>query len=157
MAHFFGAGGAVQVLTADPSAKLSEILPKKVIEANPFLKNMTAVDAKNWAARKMTVKSSDMGLIQSEIDEFDDTELRALASARLNEAIRARKRSLLLKRIGRGLGRRRRVSKRCPVIGCRKWQTSVVPTKFAAARTKVQPSDTKTEATALRTAWWSGM
>jgi hypothetical protein len=92
MAHFFGAGGAVQVLTADPSALLSDILPADVIAANPFLKNMTPVDAKNWAARKMTVKSSDIAMQQTAVDQIEDPEVRAMASARLSDLFNVRKR-----------------------------------------------------------------
>lgn len=92
MAHFFGAGGAVQVLSADPSAMLSDILPAKVIEANPFLANMTAMDAKNWATRKMTMKASDIAAQQVQIDQIEDTEMRALASTALKDAFDIRKR-----------------------------------------------------------------
>ncbi len=92
MAHFFGAGGAVDVLTADPTVKLSEIVPAKVIEANPFLANMTATDAKNWAARKMTMKASDVAAQQIQIDQIEDTEMRALASAALKDQFDIRKR-----------------------------------------------------------------
>jgi hypothetical protein len=92
MAHFFGAGGAVQVSTADPTAKLSEFLPAKVIQANPFLANMTATDAKNWAARKMTVKASDIAAQQVQIDQIEDTEVRAMASTSLRDAYGIKKR-----------------------------------------------------------------
>lgn len=92
MAHFFGAGGAVTVLSADPSAALKDILPAAVIKANPFLANMSARDAYNWAARKMTVKASDIALQQRQIDLIDDTEVRAMASTALNDRYGIRKR-----------------------------------------------------------------
>lgn len=92
MAHFFGAGGAVTVLSADPSALLKDILPANVIDANPFLANMTARDAYNWAARKMTVKASDIALQQRQIDLIEDTEVRAMAVTALNDRYGARKR-----------------------------------------------------------------
>ena len=51
-AHFLGAGGAVKVLRSDPEAKLTDILPSGVIEANSFLKGMTVSDFAAWAERK---------------------------------------------------------------------------------------------------------
>lgn len=42
LAHRFGPEGAKTILAAPPDAKLSDILPKKVIDANPSLANMTA-------------------------------------------------------------------------------------------------------------------
>lgn len=41
-AHFLGAGGAAKVLSADPGAQLSDLLPAAVIKANPNLDGMTA-------------------------------------------------------------------------------------------------------------------
>lgn len=92
MAHFFGAGGAVTVLSADPGAMLKDVLPAATIKANPFLANMTAQDARNWAARKMTMKSSDIALQQSQLDLIEDTEVRAMASSALNDRYAIRKR-----------------------------------------------------------------
>lgn len=92
MAHFFGAGGAVTVLSADPAAALKDVLPAGVIKANPFLANMTARDAYNWAARKMTVKASDIALQQRQIDLIQDTEVRAMATSALNDRYGVRKR-----------------------------------------------------------------
>jgi hypothetical protein len=42
LAHRFGPDGAETILNAPPSAKLSDILPKKVMDANPTLAGMTA-------------------------------------------------------------------------------------------------------------------
>lgn len=59
LAHFAGAGGASSLLGADPSAKASDILGPQVLKANPFIKDMTVADIKNWAAKKMGSKPSD--------------------------------------------------------------------------------------------------
>ena len=53
LAHFAGPKGAVSVLSADPSAPVSQILGASVVKANPFLANMTAGDLRAWADRKM--------------------------------------------------------------------------------------------------------
>jgi hypothetical protein len=92
MAHFFGAGGAVEVLSADPDTLVSDILPAKVIKANAFLEGKSAAWAKNWAARKMTVKSSDLAAQQVQIDQIEDTEVRAMASKELSKRISMKKR-----------------------------------------------------------------
>ncbi len=90
MAHFFGAGGAVDVLSADPNAPLSSVVPAQVIEANPFLKGMTAHDAKVWAARKMTMKASDIAAQSVTINEIEDSEVRALAQRALQDRLKTR-------------------------------------------------------------------
>lgn len=53
LAHFAGPQGAVNVLKADPNAKVSDILGPQVVQANPFLANYTANDLLNWSDRKM--------------------------------------------------------------------------------------------------------
>ena len=53
LAHFAGPGGAKAVMSADPSASALSVLGPDVVAANPFLRNMTAADVQNWAARKM--------------------------------------------------------------------------------------------------------
>lgn len=58
LAHFAGAGGARQVLGADPSARVADVLGPQVVKANPFLANMTTADLSNWASRKMGGASS---------------------------------------------------------------------------------------------------
>lgn len=90
MAHFFGVGGAIKVLSADPSALISDLLPEAA-KANGFLQGMTVVDAQNWAARKMTMKASDIAAQQIQIDQIPDPEMRALASDALSERFKARK------------------------------------------------------------------
>ena len=58
LAHFAGPGGASALLSADPSASAGEILGEKVVKANPFLKNMSVADIKDWAAKKMSSQPS---------------------------------------------------------------------------------------------------
>jgi hypothetical protein len=40
--HHFGALGARKLLTADPNAAMTDVMPPSVIRANPYLRNMTA-------------------------------------------------------------------------------------------------------------------
>jgi hypothetical protein len=91
-AHFLGAGGAVQVLTADPAALVKDLVPAAVIEANPFLKNMNVTDFRNWTARKMTMKASDVALQQVAVDRIEDDEVRAMASQLLSDRYNVRRR-----------------------------------------------------------------
>jgi hypothetical protein len=91
MAHFFGAGTAVKVLSADPDTPVSAIVSKGTIEANGFLRGMTARDARNWAARKMTVKASDLARMSVKVDMIEDPELRRLASNGLSDKIKVRR------------------------------------------------------------------
>lgn len=53
LAHFSGLGGAKKVLSADPTAPVASVLGDDAVSANPFLKNMTVADLRNWADRKM--------------------------------------------------------------------------------------------------------
>lgn len=53
LAHFAGPGGATAVLKADPNTPVRQVLGDRVVQANPFLANMTAGDLRNWADRKM--------------------------------------------------------------------------------------------------------
>lgn len=92
LAHFFGAGTAVNVLSADPNAQVSDLVPASVIKANPFLKNMTVSDVQNWSARKMTMKASDIAAQQVVIDQIEDTEIRAMASRALTDQFQVRNR-----------------------------------------------------------------
>ena len=52
LSHFAGPGGAVGILSADPTTPVSGILSPQAIQANPFLANMTAADLRAWADRK---------------------------------------------------------------------------------------------------------
>jgi hypothetical protein len=51
-AHFLGADGARQVLSADPSASVASIVGDRVVRANPFLSSMSVADFQRWASRK---------------------------------------------------------------------------------------------------------
>ena len=51
--HFLGQDAGVNVLEADPSTAISDILPSRVIKANPFLTGMTVADLQSWANKKM--------------------------------------------------------------------------------------------------------
>lgn len=53
LAHFAGPQGAVKVLSSDPSSSVGDILGAGAVNANPFLRGMTAGDLQAWADRKM--------------------------------------------------------------------------------------------------------
>jgi hypothetical protein len=53
LSHFAGPGGARAVLSADPSTPVRSVLGERVVQANPFLANMTAGDLITWANGKM--------------------------------------------------------------------------------------------------------
>lgn len=53
LAHFAGRKGATDLLEADPGATARAVLGDHVVDANPFLKDMTAGDVIAWAHRKM--------------------------------------------------------------------------------------------------------
>ena len=53
LAHFVGPAGANAILRADPNAPVAGILGPQVIQANPFLSNMTAGQMRQWADSKM--------------------------------------------------------------------------------------------------------
>jgi hypothetical protein len=53
LAHFAGPGGAVAIMTSAPETPAAQLLGRHVVEANPFLENMTAKDIQGWATRKM--------------------------------------------------------------------------------------------------------
>lgn len=53
LAHFAGEGGALKVLQASPQTPVLSILGPQVVQANPFLTNMTAGDLRAWADKKM--------------------------------------------------------------------------------------------------------
>lgn len=50
--HFLGGGAAPRVLSAPAETRMTSLVPSAVIEANPFLANMTAGDFSKWAAQK---------------------------------------------------------------------------------------------------------
>lgn len=49
LAHFAGPGGAVKVLSADPTTPVANLLGADAVAANPHIRNMTAGDLKVWA------------------------------------------------------------------------------------------------------------
>jgi hypothetical protein len=51
LAHFLGAGGALNALKAPDTAYVRDIMPD-VASANPHTKNMTFAELRNWAATK---------------------------------------------------------------------------------------------------------
>ncbi|TCL70653.1 hypothetical protein [Rhizobium sp. BK251] len=53
LAHFLGPRGAAQVLKADPSASVASIVGQDAVDANPFLKGMSAADVRAWSNKKM--------------------------------------------------------------------------------------------------------
>lgn len=52
LAHFAGADGAKNILSARPDQPVSTVMSKEALTANPFLKNMTIADLTAWADRK---------------------------------------------------------------------------------------------------------
>jgi hypothetical protein len=63
LAHFAGPGGAIAILSAVGTADAASIMAgadatgrttrEAIIKANPFLRNFTVADLRNWADRKM--------------------------------------------------------------------------------------------------------
>ncbi|MGJ0509852.1 MAG: hypothetical protein ACR652_22555 [Methylocystis sp.] len=63
LAHFAGPGGAVAILTAPENANAADVIAnvdsrpgvtrEKIVTGNPFMKNFTARDLRNWAELKM--------------------------------------------------------------------------------------------------------
>ena len=91
LAHFLGAGGAVEALSKDPATPLKDFMPAETIAANSFLKDFTVSDLQNWAARKMTVKASDLAALQVQVDGIEDSEVRGMASQLLADRIGIRR------------------------------------------------------------------
>lgn len=53
LAHFAGAPTATNLVQADPSTPISQIMSPQQVAANPFLRGMTAGQVQDWAAQKM--------------------------------------------------------------------------------------------------------
>lgn len=53
LAHFAGAGGAADLLRANPNTPARDVLSPNAIAANPFMRNMTAGGVISWADHKM--------------------------------------------------------------------------------------------------------
>lgn len=51
-AHFLGAGGALNAYGQDDATPMGSVVSPEVIQANPFLSNMTVGDFKSWAGEK---------------------------------------------------------------------------------------------------------
>lgn len=62
LAHFLGPAGADQALRADPGAMVLGVMGSSVVSANPFLRNYTIADLRNWADRKMGGARGDSGI-----------------------------------------------------------------------------------------------
>ncbi|WP_170759993.1 hypothetical protein [Ruegeria lacuscaerulensis] len=90
LAHFFGAGGAVDVLSASPTAMVSDVVSADVIKANPFLEGKTVSWVANWATRKMTMKATDIAAMGAQLASIEDPEVRGLAAKALNGRVAQR-------------------------------------------------------------------
>lgn len=55
IAHFLGAGRAVQVLSGDGNAQVSSLVSASAVRANPFLRGMTVNDFKSFVGDKFGV------------------------------------------------------------------------------------------------------
>jgi hypothetical protein len=56
-AHFLGPAGATSVLRASPDTAVADLLPRGVIQANPYLRGMKVSDFQAWAAKKVAAAS----------------------------------------------------------------------------------------------------
>ena len=90
LAHFFGSGGAINVLSKSADTLVSDIVPASVIKANKFLTGMTVRDVTRWAGRKMTMKASDLANLAVDVNQIEDPEVRGMAASALSERIKAR-------------------------------------------------------------------
>lgn len=61
LAHFAGERGARKLHAGDPEARVEDVLGGRVVEANPFLRGMTARDVIEWAAGKMGGRRAEFG------------------------------------------------------------------------------------------------
>jgi murein DD-endopeptidase MepM/ murein hydrolase activator NlpD len=53
LAHFLGPAGAHSALSASPEATVLQVMGAAVVNANPFLRDKTMADLRDWADRKM--------------------------------------------------------------------------------------------------------
>lgn len=51
--HFLGPGDARRIFNADPAARVTDVLPAPVVNANSFLRRMSVSDLRDWVNRKM--------------------------------------------------------------------------------------------------------
>lgn len=68
--HFAGQGGGSKVLRAADDVPVRDLLKADAIEANPFLRDMTAGDLRRWADRKMGGKGEAGPVVRR--DQFAD-------------------------------------------------------------------------------------
>lgn len=61
LAHFAGAQGAINLIKADPNASAASVLGDAAVNANPFLRNMTAQQAVEWAQNRLNGKGGTGG------------------------------------------------------------------------------------------------
>lgn len=85
LAHRFGPSGAQTVLNADPNAKLSDVLPKSVIAANPDLKGVTVGQYYQHLAQQFGDQPISLGSNPSNTQALTgEAFIRTLPTARAN-------------------------------------------------------------------------
>lgn len=72
LAHFAGPAGAAALLGSDPDASAASILGEAVIDANPFLRGMSAGDVVAWASGKMGGRPNAETLLREKIWAIPD-------------------------------------------------------------------------------------
>ncbi|MGN6773250.1 MAG: hypothetical protein ACTHJQ_25900 [Rhizobiaceae bacterium] len=82
LAHFLGPRGAAQVLKADPNTPVVNIVGQDVVNANPFLKGMSASQVAAWADKKIGGKLPDWYTSQPADRQL---QLERLAQTRSNQ------------------------------------------------------------------------
>ena len=74
LAHFLGPSGAIAVLTAKANEPVENLLSSGTLNANPFLKGMTAGDLQGWAAKKMGGSDAELA-VSKQLSEIDQKRL----------------------------------------------------------------------------------
>lgn len=81
LAHFLGPRGAAQVLKADPGTSVASIVGQDTVNANSFLKGMSAADLRAWSDKKMGGAGVTSGpAVSSEYDAIPYDRREQLAS-----------------------------------------------------------------------------
>jgi len=80
------------VFSVDVDVPAAPLLGEEFVNANPELANMTVGEVRNWAERRGTVKASDIAARRVQIDQIDDSEVRDIALAALNDQFNMRRR-----------------------------------------------------------------
>jgi hypothetical protein len=70
LAHFLGAGSAIDVLEADPNTPLEKLFVDKVFAANPYLRGMTAGQLQQWAANTVDRRGGTIGVAGGALPAF---------------------------------------------------------------------------------------